>query len=88
MYIRGSPESQTWTTDGGSSDILAILPRNRAVNSTVSIQTSFLTGSTFPIKTSLQSLRVMNLRITDKDGDAIPFNTDYILQLGVLFNID
>lgn len=32
IYIRGGPEAQIWNSDGTSSDIAAIVPRNRQVN--------------------------------------------------------
>lgn len=69
IYIRGAPESSIWNTDGTSSDIAAILPRNRLLNQSVSTEAAFLTASTHIIKSSLNSMRVMKLYITDKDGN-------------------
>lgn len=61
IYIRGAPEASIWNTDGTSTDYAAVLPRNRPYGGQVGANYAYITDKTMPVKTSLNSLRVMKL---------------------------
>ena len=69
IYMRGAPESSIWNTDGSTTDLAIALPRNRTAGAVSASETSFLTEKTHATKTSLNSMRVMRLYLTDKDGN-------------------
>ena len=85
IYIRGAPDSSIWNCDGTTTDVASIVPRNRNYGDNVSTDDGFVTEKTHLIKASLNSMRLMNLVLTDKDGVPCKFDEDFIIKLAVRF---
>ena len=84
VYIRGAPEASIWNPDGTSSDLIMVVPRNKVPGQLVDVQ-SFMGTEGHSIKTSLASLRMMNIRFTNAEGSLLRIDEPYSLDLIITF---
>lgn len=83
VYIKGAPEMSFFTSNGAAIDVMEVLPRNRPIMGVPSLSD---TGPlSYPVYTSLPSLRSMNLTLTDRDGKPIQFGGDYLIKLEIRY---
>lgn len=88
IYIMGSPEPIIWNADGSKEGAICVVPRNRAFGSAQTTEGGALKSNTDRIKTSLNSIRSMTLRVCDKDGNLIQFDEEFALHVCISFDID
>jgi hypothetical protein len=83
VYLKGSPEMSFFDHYGQSLDLLEILPRNRSYGAVP--EQSNTIAVTYPVYTSISSLRAMNLTLTDETGDPIKFGAPYLIKIEIVY---
>jgi hypothetical protein len=84
VYIKGTPEISFFTSDGRSTDTIAVLPRNREYGSVPHLQS--MLPRTYGVKTTMNSIRSMNFVLSDQFGAPINFPVPYQFTLVVTFD--
>lgn len=84
VYIKGAPEVAFFTNLGASTDVLAVVPRNKGFGTSPLIQSTI--PKVYGMKTSMSSIRSMNLVLADSNGDIINFGDPYKMSIVVYFD--
>ena len=87
VYIHTSGYSNDWSaSDGCKTDLLAVVPWNGGYGTIPSYNDTRIVNSEFFNNDTLNSVRNLQIRLTDESGVALPdFHTPYLLQIAIKF---
>lgn len=84
VYIRTSGAASGWdiNQDQSKNDILAIVPRTSGYGTMQSLQETYFQSGIFSVIDNLNSMKTLQLRLTDENGELIKFHKPF--RLGIM----